>query len=151
MDKELICTIDTDLLEDYVDNCLGKPEKLLIETHMRSCLACRKHVSELKLLFWELDRAAKEPVYIPDDISLLGINIRRAAAEDSIKKGSSMHMIFTTSADVLKNSFSFTRYVIPSIRSDVVKSYGHKLKYKAAKAGRSYLKRQITGLMGGKV
>lgn len=150
MDSDFMCKMDIDMLEDYVDNCLSRPETLLIEAHIKSCSVCRKFVSELKLLFWELDRAAKEPVDIPDDIGSLGILIRKAAIDDSAKKNNGIKFVFNTSAGVLRNAFSFTQYVIPSVNPGIIKSYGYKLRDKAVKSGRRYLKRRISGILGGK-
>lgn len=144
-----ICNIDSSILDDYVDNTLNRAEKLLVEAHIKSCPSCRKYVSELKLLFWELDLAAKEPVDIPDDIRLLGIELCKSLENRNSIKKNSMGKVIDTSAGVIRNSFSFTKYIIPSAKTGMIRSYAYKLKNKAVSSGRRYLRKQISGLLGG--
>lgn len=68
----MACRMDRVLLEEYVDGMLTKLEKLLVEEHIKTCTSCRKQLTEMKLLFWEIENIAHEEIEIPKELVQVG-------------------------------------------------------------------------------
>ena len=79
----MACQMDRVLLEDYVDGLLSKLERLLVEEHIRSCACCRKQLTEMKLLFWEIDSIARQEIHLPKELH----SIREALVKRMGKPG----------------------------------------------------------------
>lgn len=47
--------IDASLLQDYLDNTIDPLEKIFVQNHLKICDKCRRELSELKLLLYDLD------------------------------------------------------------------------------------------------
>lgn len=60
-----MCKMETWLLEDYAEGVLGVAETAILDAHLSTCADCRKELSHIKLLFWELESMRREPVAIP--------------------------------------------------------------------------------------
>ncbi len=58
--------METWLLEDYAEGLLDTAETTLLEAHLAVCPDCRRELSHIKLLFWELESMRREPVPVPD-------------------------------------------------------------------------------------
>ena len=58
--------METWLLEDYAEGLLDVAETTLLEAHLAVCPDCRRELSHIKLLFWELESLRREPVPVPD-------------------------------------------------------------------------------------
>lgn len=58
--------METWLLEDYAEGLLDVAETTLLEAHLAVCPDCRRELSHIKLLFWELESMRREPVPVPD-------------------------------------------------------------------------------------
>jgi anti-sigma factor RsiW len=58
--------METWLLEDYAEGLLGVAETTLLEAHLAVCEDCRRELSHIKLLFWELESMRREPVPVPE-------------------------------------------------------------------------------------
>jgi len=71
------CQFDEMLLYEYLDDLLENEEKLQVERHLSACPSCRKKLSEIKLLFYELDNM--DQVALPDEVS----QIREAVLKDA--------------------------------------------------------------------
>ena len=158
MDNGTFCVMDEYMLEEYVDNTLSKPEKLLIEAHIKNCVHCRKYVTGLKLLIWDLEQAGKEPVAVPGSIKDLSSNIwENISAADRTEK-STARLMLANSASVFKNAFAFTSYMFPTVKPGSIlpaamkhaSSIGGKLKVKAINKGSSFFKKSYVGLFGGR-
>ncbi|KXG73789.1 anti-sigma factor family protein [Thermotalea metallivorans] len=63
------CKFDEFLLHEYLDGTIAPLEKIILEEHLKSCTLCRKELTELKLLMWELE--SLDEMDIPPDITLL--------------------------------------------------------------------------------
>ncbi len=62
------CRFDRGLLQDYLDGAIEPIEKLFVEEHLKVCKKCKKELSELKLLFWDLEDLKKEETEIPPEL-----------------------------------------------------------------------------------
>lgn len=69
------CQFDEMLLYEYLDDTLSKADKLLVNNHLSCCSHCRKTLSEIKLMYYELDQL--EEVEVPVEMAA----IRNAALE----------------------------------------------------------------------
>jgi anti-sigma factor RsiW len=61
-----MCKMETWLLEDYAEGLLGVAETTLLEAHLAVCEDCRRELSHIKLLFWELESMRREPIPVPE-------------------------------------------------------------------------------------
>lgn len=61
------CSVEDYVLQEYVDGTLEPLTKIIIEEHLKTCQSCKREVTELKLLMWELD-ALPEPV-VPGQVA----------------------------------------------------------------------------------
>jgi len=71
------CQFDEMLLYEYLDNLLENEKKLQVERHLSACPSCRKKLSEIKLLYYELDNVEEI------DIQIEVNQIREAVLEEA--------------------------------------------------------------------
>ena len=62
------CKFDTFLLQDYLDGAVDALEKIFVEEHLKTCKECRKELSTMKLLFWELNDIKGTEIEIPEEL-----------------------------------------------------------------------------------
>jgi hypothetical protein len=62
------CKIDIYLLYEYIDKTIDPLEKLFLEEHLKRCGSCRKDLTQMKLLLWEMDEIGEAEIPIPSDI-----------------------------------------------------------------------------------
>ena len=74
------CQFDEMLLYEYIDQILETEEKLIVERHLSACPHCRKKLSEIKLLYYELDTI--DLVEVPDEVHDIRANVVSAAFQD---------------------------------------------------------------------
>ncbi|MBI9013700.1 MAG: zf-HC2 domain-containing protein [Clostridiales bacterium] len=74
------CNFDDMLLYEYIDKTLDADEKLLVDRHLSACPSCRKKISEIKLLYYELDNL--EDISVPEEVDAIRNNIVASAFED---------------------------------------------------------------------
>jgi anti-sigma-K factor RskA len=159
MDKRTFCGIDEYVLEEYVDNTLSRPEKLLIEAHIKNCADCRKYVTRLKLLIWDLEQAGSEQIEIPERIKYLNSNIWDKISSADNSKKSNTRLIFGSSVSAFRSAFAFTSYFFPTAKTmhilpgtmKYISSAGGKLTAKALNKGSSYLKKSYAVFFGGRL
>ncbi|MFZ5965650.1 MAG: anti-sigma factor family protein [Bacillota bacterium] len=64
------CNFDHFLLQEYLDGTIDPLEKIILEGHLKECVECRKELTSLKLLMWELEDM--DEIEIPEELSLIG-------------------------------------------------------------------------------
>lgn len=74
------CNFDDMLLYEYLDDILDTDTKLQVERHLSACPACRKKISEMKLLYYELDNL--EELSVPEEVDLIRQEIVADAFEN---------------------------------------------------------------------
>lgn len=62
------CKLDKDLLQDLLEGVIEPIEKLFVEEHLKSCQECRKELTELKLLFWDLNDKSNYEIELPAEL-----------------------------------------------------------------------------------
>ncbi len=69
MDKKNSCEkMDKALLQDYLEGTADPLSKFFIEEHLNKCKACRRELSELKLMFWELENKNNYVIEYPEEL-----------------------------------------------------------------------------------
>ncbi len=63
---------DSMLLQDYLEGSIDPIDKIFVEGHLNACKACRRELSELKLMLWELGNRNNFEVEYPSDLDHLG-------------------------------------------------------------------------------
>jgi hypothetical protein len=116
--------IDTNELQEYLDNYLQPLEKLVVEEHLESCEKCRSELVALQLLFWQLADIKNQALDIPPEMAkvrestLNKLLISNQEVMDAAK-------IYKLHKNNLTNASSWVKFV-PGVR-----------------AGESYLKKGI--------
>lgn len=64
------CKFDTDIIQKYVEGTIDPLEKIFLEEHIKVCRSCKKELTELKLLFWELENINENEVEVPVEASV---------------------------------------------------------------------------------
>lgn len=67
--------VDSSLLQDLLDHTIDPLEKIFVENHLLTCKDCRRELSELKLMFWELDDKSNYEIEYPAELNTLGSRI----------------------------------------------------------------------------
>lgn len=67
--EEKCVKMDTELLQDYLEGTIEPFEKLIVESHLNVCRACRRELSELKLMFWELGNKSNYEIEYPEELN----------------------------------------------------------------------------------
>jgi anti-sigma factor RsiW len=67
--------MDTDILQEYIDDCLEDFEKLILQEHLKNCEMCRRELAQLKVLDWDLRHL---PIDIPQEFG----RVRQASLHD---------------------------------------------------------------------
>jgi len=67
--------IDASLLQDFLEKTIDPLEKIFVESHLNTCKKCRRELSELKLMFWELDNKGNYEIEYPKELDTMGTNL----------------------------------------------------------------------------
>ncbi len=67
--------MDGALLQDYLEGTIDPVEKLFAEAHLNTCKDCRRELSELKLMFWELGDKNNYRVDFPEELDEMGATL----------------------------------------------------------------------------
>jgi predicted anti-sigma-YlaC factor YlaD len=62
------CNIDKYLLYEYMDKTIDPLERIFLEQHLKTCTGCRKDLTQMKLLLWEMDEIKESEMEVPSDI-----------------------------------------------------------------------------------
>jgi hypothetical protein len=65
------CDINIDTLQDYLEGTIDPLERIFLETHITTCKLCRRELSELKLLFWDLSDKSNYETEFPVELDNL--------------------------------------------------------------------------------
>lgn len=61
------CSFDSDMIQMYIEGTIEPLEKIFAEEHLKVCKNCRKELTRLKLLYFELENL-DEPSQFPDEL-----------------------------------------------------------------------------------
>lgn len=79
------CKIDKYLLYEYLDKTIDPLEKIFLEQHLKDCIQCRKDITQMKLVLWEMDEIRESEIEAPPDI----YKVREAALSQIFEEGNS--------------------------------------------------------------
>ena len=100
---KLDCKFEPELLQKYVEGTIEPLEKVFVEEHIKVCRSCKKELTEIKLLFWELENIDEGEIEIPAEIN----NIREAVIDQVLD--------METSGDRIKNFISHQKKALESM------------------------------------
>lgn len=63
--------IDASMLQEYLENTIDPLEKIFVENHLTICKECRRELSELKLLLYDLDDKSNYVIEIPAELETM--------------------------------------------------------------------------------
>ncbi|WP_024833063.1 zf-HC2 domain-containing protein [Ruminiclostridium josui] len=63
--------VDASLLQDFLESTIDPLEKIFVENHLKICKECRRELSELKLLLYDLDDKSNYVIDIPTELETM--------------------------------------------------------------------------------
>ncbi len=108
------CKFDADLLQEYIDATINPLEKLVLEEHLKDCRTCRKNLTELKLLFWELEDA--DQIDVPLEASHIHQRVASILDKDLETSRFVAKDFLNLQKKILDTSCKFTQF-IPGFKS----------------------------------
>ncbi len=100
--------MDTTLLQDYIDETIEPLEKIFVESHLKTCKECRRELSELKLMFWELGDKGNYEIEYPKELDAMGSNLISTFLG---KEKSNTRKVVDMQVNTLKMSGKFFEYI----------------------------------------
>lgn len=70
-----MCKMETWLLEDYAEGMLDAASTTILEAHLATCAECRRELTRIKLLFWELESLSRETIAVPDVLKTMEVEM----------------------------------------------------------------------------
>ncbi|PYG88142.1 putative zinc finger protein [Ruminiclostridium sufflavum DSM 19573] len=64
--------MDLLLLQDYAEGIIEPLGRLFVETHLTACKDCRRELTELKLMLWDLNNKSNYETEYPEELDALG-------------------------------------------------------------------------------
>lgn len=64
------CNFEKELLQEYLDKTIDPITSIVLEEHLKYCNECKKELTELKLLYWELEKEIVQ-IEIPEVLNQL--------------------------------------------------------------------------------
>ncbi len=80
------CKFDLDFIQKYAEGDIDPLEKIFVEEHIKVCRSCRKELTEMKLLFWELEDINKNELQVPVEIDNIREKVIDLIFEDEPSK-----------------------------------------------------------------
>lgn len=103
------CKVDDSLIQGYLEGELDRLEEIIIGEHIKSCKKCRKELTEMKLLLFELDGLRE--VKIPDEIIKIREGVINELSNPSAYTGINFREMLKTQKAVLKSSSIYLEFV----------------------------------------
>ncbi|ACL74761.1 zf-HC2 domain-containing protein [Ruminiclostridium cellulolyticum] len=63
--------VDASLLQEYLESTIDPLEKIFIGNHLKICKECRRELSELKLLLYDLDDKSNYIIEYPPELETM--------------------------------------------------------------------------------
>nr|WP_114297735.1 zf-HC2 domain-containing protein [Anaerobacterium chartisolvens] len=133
------CNLDKSLLQDLLEGIIDPIEKIVVEEHLKCCSECRRELSELKLLLWDLNNKDNYEVEFPDELD----DIKEAILGKVVSNGgkSAAGAVVEAQKRTLASSVAFVKY-IPGAKGGgrLIKKGGRAASAVVWKASKSFVK-----------
>lgn len=96
------------LLQDYLEETIDPLEKIFVESHLNICKECRRELSELKLMFWELGNKGNYDIGYPKELDTMGKQLIDTFLG---KKSKSVKKVVDLQVNTIKMSKRFMEYM----------------------------------------
>lgn len=103
------CSMKEELLQEYIEGNLNPAEEAIVEEHIKNCEGCKREVTSLKLLMWELD--GLKDLDVPSDAAAAGRKAVDEFERSRKTKSQSTVSIVKKQMEVMKISGLFLDYV----------------------------------------
>jgi len=127
--------VDSSLLQDLLDETIDPLERIFIENHLRTCKDCRRELSELKLMFWDLGNKANYEIEYPAELDTMCDHIIDAVAVEE-SKSNTMYFV-DMQINTMKMSGKYLEYMPGA-------NYTSQMLKKASKGLASGVKKMLT-------
>lgn len=104
------CKFDTALLQDYAEGTIDDLEKIFVDEHLKVCRKCKKELTHLKLLFWELEGINDEEIDIPHELESIRENIVDSILADE-NEGFGIKKLLSIQKNNLETSNMYINYI----------------------------------------
>ena len=101
--------IETSLLQDFLEETIDPLERIFVENHLKTCKNCRRELSELKLMFWELGNKANYEIEYPKELESLGTALVNSYLGKKAKSGT--QKVVEMQLSTIKMSGKFFKYL----------------------------------------
>lgn len=101
--------IDDLLLQDYLEETIDPVEKIFVEKHLSICKECRRELTELKLLFWDLDNKSNYQIEYPEELNTFGADLINDFLDEKTKIG--VKKVVDMQVNNIKMSGKFLEYI----------------------------------------
>ncbi len=101
--------IDALLLQDYLEETIDPLEKIFVESHLSICRECRRELTELKLMFWDLNNKSNYELEYPEELDNLKTNLIDNFLGEENKVG--VKKVINMQVDTIKMSSKFLGYM----------------------------------------
>lgn len=101
--------LESSLLQNYLEETIDPLEKIFVEGHLCTCKECRRELSELKLMFWELDCKGNYHIEYPKELETMGIDLINEFLDDKSK--STTRKVVDMQVNTMKISSKFLEYI----------------------------------------
>lgn len=101
--------MDDLLLQDFLEETIDPLEKIFVENHLNKCKECRREVSELKLMFWELGNKGNFEIEYPKELDTMGTHLIETFLGKKAK--SSTRKVVDMQINTIKMSNKFLSYL----------------------------------------
>ena len=144
------CKFDHYLLQDYLDGLIEPLEKIILEEHLKVCPACRRELTELKLLLWEFENLNE--IEMPREVSSLRTQVLNDLMADGTAQPFGVKQFISLQRKILDTSGSFVN-LVPGVRPSIsaVEKTVKKIPGAASKFFTTLSKRNSSGLIRGRL
>lgn len=101
--------MDLSMLQDYLEGTIDPVEKIFVEAHLNTCKSCRRELSELKLMFWELGNKSNYEIEYPHELEDMPADLINIVLGE--EKKSSARKVVDMQLNSLKLSQKFLNYL----------------------------------------
>jgi len=134
------CKLDKILLQDLMEGTIDPVERIFVEEHLKTCTGCRRELTELKLLFWDLNNKVNYEIDMPEELDTIKDAVLKEVCEKNPRRTASVLM--EQQRKTLKASGKFLEFV-PGVKE------GGNIIKEGAKAAPSAIGKASIGLLKG--
>lgn len=103
------CKVDEDMIQQYLEGELGRLESIIMEEHLKECKKCRKELTEMKLLMFELEGLGE--VAVPDEAEKVRRKVIDSISHSPDSGPFSIKKMMDIQKAILKSSSLYIKFI----------------------------------------